>query len=68
MQLPERNDTFLVPSITVAGAIILIGVVFGTISGWWSILSAVLLFIGHGQEYKHLWLMPRSKNDSTPNR
>lgn len=69
MQLPERNDTFLVPTLTVAGSIILAGVVFNQISGWYSILSAILLFLGHSQEYKHLWLLPKVKdNDSTPNR
>jgi hypothetical protein len=67
MQLPERNDTFLVPTLSIAGAIILAGVVFNQISGWYSVLATILLFLGHSQEYKHLWLLPKVKNDdSTP--
>ena len=46
MQLPERNDTFLVPTLTIAGSIILAGVVFNQISGWYSILATILLFLG----------------------
>ena len=38
------------------------------ISGWYSILATILLFLGHSQEYKHLWLLPKVKNDSTSTR
>ena len=62
MKLPERSDRFLLPTITVAGAILMIAHLWGHITGWgWPILYTVLLFLGHSQEYKNLWLHTRDK-------
>ena len=43
-------------STTVVGSILLIAHILGHISGWWAVLYAPLLFMGHSIEYKDMFL------------
>lgn len=57
MKLPERSDRYLLPTMTVAGAILMTAHLWGQITGWgWPFLYSTLLFLGHSQEYKNLFL------------
>ena len=57
MKLPERSDRYLLPTMTVAGAILMTAHLWGQITGWgWPFLYGTLLFLGHSQEYKNLFL------------
>lgn len=56
MKMPDRNDRYLVSTATLTGSILLVAHILGAISGWWSVLYVPLLFMGHSQEYKDMWL------------
>tara|TARA_R110000803_G_scaffold60787_2_gene120247 strand:+ start:1688 stop:1882 length:195 start_codon:yes stop_codon:yes gene_type:complete len=55
MKLPEKNDTFLLPTMSLVGSILLISHILGYISPWWALVYVPLLFMGHAQEYKTLF-------------
>ena len=56
MKLPERNDTFLLPTTTLTGLTLMILHIIGYLNSWaWPILYVILLFLGHSQEYKTLF-------------
>lgn len=56
MKLPERTDRYLISTITLTGAILMIAHLWGHITGWgWPWLYCTLLFLGHSQEYKNLY-------------
>ena len=59
MKLPERNDTYLTSTATLVGAILLIADLWGPLTSWWALLYVPLLFMGHSQEYKDLWLIKK---------
>jgi hypothetical protein len=59
MKLPERSDRYLVSTMTLVGAILLIAHITSYISGWWALLYVPMLFMGHSQEYKDLRLWPK---------
>ena len=59
MKLPDRSDRYLVSTMTLVGAILLIAHITSYISGWWSLLYVPMLFMGHSQEYKDLRLWPK---------
>lgn len=57
MKLPERTDMFLMPTVTLVAAILMIAHLWGHITGWgWPVLYVTLFFLGHSQEYKNLYL------------
>jgi len=59
MKLPDRSDRYLVSTMTLVGAILLIAHITSYISGWWALLYVPMLFMGHSQEYKDLRLWPK---------
>lgn len=62
MKLPERTDRFLIPTTTATGLVLMVLHLTGSITGWgWPILYSSLLFLGHSQEYKNLWLGTRDQ-------
>jgi len=56
MKLPDRNDRYLVSTMTLVGSILLIAHITNYISGWWSLLYVPMLFMGHSIEYKSMFL------------
>jgi len=57
MKLPERSDRYLCPTTTLTGITLMIMHLTGFITGWaWPLLYGALLFMGHSQEYKDLYL------------
>jgi hypothetical protein len=56
MKTPDRNDRYLVPTSTLVGTILMIAHILGQVSPWWAVLYVPLLFMGHSQEYKDLWI------------
>jgi hypothetical protein len=56
MKLPERHDRYLISTTTLVGSILLVAHITGYISGWWALLYVPLLFMGHSQEYKDMFL------------
>lgn len=61
MKLPERNDRYLISTMTATGLTMLSAILFADLSSWWLFLSIPLLFMGHAQEYKDLRLIPGGK-------
>jgi len=59
MKLPDRNDRYLVSTMTLVGSILLIAHITNYISGWWSLLYVPMLFMGHSIEYKSMFLWPK---------
>lgn len=56
MKLPERHDRYLISTTTLVGSVLLVAHILGSISGWWALLYVPLLFMGHSQEYKDMFL------------
>ena len=57
MKLPDRNDRYLVSTTTLTGLTLMILHIIGYLNGWaWPILYIMLLFMGHSQEYKEMFL------------
>lgn len=57
MKLPERNDRYLVSTMTLVGIVLLIAIIWGPLSPWWLLVAIPVLLMGHGQEYADLrWL------------
>lgn len=52
MKLPENKNRTGLPTVGLAGCIILAGVVFGSISAWWLILSGFMIVTATGLENK----------------
>ena len=62
MKLPERTDRFLIPTTSITGLVLMVLHILGHLQGWaWPILYVGLLFAGHSQEYKNLWLGSHDK-------
>lgn len=56
MKLPDRNDRYLISTTTATGLMLLAGVIWGGLNAWWIALSVFLLFLGHSQEYRDMFL------------
>ena len=56
MKLPERNDRYLISTMTATGLLVLAGVIWGDVNAWWTALAVFCLFLGHSQEYKDMFL------------
>lgn len=51
MQLPQRNERYLIPTFSLVGSILLVSHILSLISGWWALVYVPLLFAGHSFEY-----------------
>ena len=59
MKLPERNERYLISTMTLIGSILLVVDIWGGLSSWWALLYVPLFFMGHSQEYKEMFLWPK---------